>query len=262
MPVDRGRDPRRPYDKDEYVTPAVARLTDFYGGEPSPQQQTSSPSLAHARREGRLPWAAGRRSSPLLARYCRCASSAETPDRARHAPLVPSDHAPLGCSRVKVSYAVRQLGQASRCSRASRASAGVARLAASRANAAACPGHQSPARYARSLRLMAVLARSSSRAYWRWVIPRAAPTSSGVRSSSQRIAHTVRARRSTVSRMCVTSSATSRRSTCSLTEGLRSAIASNPPPALPSAGATISSYDVAGWRRSLRSCILRWLMIT
>jgi hypothetical protein len=60
------------------------------------------------------------------------------------------------------------------------------------------------------------------------VIPSAATTSSGVRSSSQRIAQTVRARRSTVSRMCVTISATSRRSTCSLTDGLRSAIMSIP----------------------------------
>ena len=79
---------------------------------------------------------------------------------------------------------------------------------------------------------------------------------------AQRIAQTVRARRSTVSRMCVTISATSRRSTCSLTDGRRSAIVSIPLPPVPSAVTMISSYDVAGWRRSLRSCILRWLMIT
>src|SRR4051794_41382918 len=100
-----------------------------------------------------------------------------TPDRARHGPLVPSHHAPLGCSRVNVSYALRQLGQASRCSRASRASTGVARFAANRANLAACPGHQSPARYANSFRLMAVFARSSSLAYWRGGMPSAVTTS-------------------------------------------------------------------------------------
>jgi hypothetical protein len=44
----------------------------------------------------------------------------------------------------------------------------------------------------------------------------------------------------------LTISATSRRSTCSLTDGLRSAIASIPLPPVPSAVAVISSYDVAG----------------
>jgi hypothetical protein len=57
------------------------------------------------------------------------------------------------------------------------ASAGVARFAANRANLAAWPGHQSPARYAGSLRLIAVLARSNSRAYWRCVMPSAETTS-------------------------------------------------------------------------------------
>jgi hypothetical protein len=42
---------------------------------------------------------------------------------------------------------------------------------------------------------MAVFARSSSRAYWRCVIPSAATTSSGVRCSSQRSAHLRAARK-------------------------------------------------------------------
>ena len=84
------------------------------------------------------------------------------------------------------------------------ASAGVARPAASRANLAAYPGHQSPARYATSLRLIATVARSNSRAYCRCVMSSAAMTSSGERPSQVRIVHTARARRSMVSRIWVT----------------------------------------------------------
>jgi hypothetical protein len=129
----------------------------------------------------RLVWTTKRTRPPSpqsCARFPRGASACPP----QHSRRRETAHA-LGCSLVNVSYAVRQLGQAARCARDSSACAGVARPAARLANLDAYHGHQSPARYATSLRLIAVVARSNSREYWRCVMSRAAITSSGVRPS-------------------------------------------------------------------------------